>query len=66
MTKQAQLMARVDADLKKALFKTLVDDDRRYKDWLEHCIMAYAPRRHLDGRFRKRKWPNRKDMESVK
>ena len=60
MTKQAQLMARVDADLKKALFKTLVDDDRRYKDWLEQCIRAYAPRRHL-GVNRKRLWPKCKN-----
>jgi hypothetical protein len=55
MVKGPRLIADVEPELKKRLFRALLEDDLTFTDWLRRQINAYLQEKEPKGKRRKGK-----------
>jgi len=55
MVKGPRLVADIEPELKKRLFRTLLEDDLQFTEWLRRQINAYLQKKDPKGKPRKRK-----------
>ena len=55
MAKEIRVNAVIDPDLKKRLYRALLEDDLTFSGWLRRQIDGYLRAKEPRGKFRKRK-----------
>lgn len=55
MVKGPRLVADIAPELKKRLFRTLLEDDLQFTEWLRRQINVYLQKKEPKGKPRKRK-----------
>jgi hypothetical protein len=54
--KGTRVLAEIDPNLKKRLFRVLLEEDLTFSDWLRKQIEAYLKKKEPKGKRRKGKW----------
>jgi len=55
MVKGPRLVADIEPEMKKRLFRTLLEDDLQFTEWLRRQIHTYLRKKEPKGKPRKRK-----------